>query len=266
MTMSRVSFGDVWEQTRTFIAKEAALLLPVALLCFAIPLMIWSLVMPETLDPAKPPAPGAWMLAPAPLMIVQLVGWLALVSLTLIPAISVREAMHHALRRLPAALGVVLLLAGMGFVLALAVAILAGFASAISGSGRDGAQQIFIVGMMAALLAVATRLAVLWPNVVDGRSGPIGTLKRTLRLTKGNGWRLLGLLILAAVVSGIIDLTAEKAGGSVLLILGRIVGNEALGQSLTLALSAVVVGLWQMVMVVYVAFLYRAFVTAETRR
>jgi|KBSMisStaDraftv2_1062788.scaffolds.fasta_scaffold183846_2 hypothetical protein len=258
--MARVSFTEVWDQTRAFVAKEVALLAPVALTCFALPLMIWSMIMPEAIDPAHPPAPGPWVVAPIPLMLIQLVGWLALVSLVLRPAISVKEAMQHALRKLPAALAVVLVLLGIGSVMAVALAIVTGVVSVFSGAGKEGAQRLFIVLMIVALLIVTTRLIVLWPNVADGQGGPIRTVQRTLRLTKGDGWRLLGLLLLAAVVSAILSLTAEMAGGSVLLLLGRMVGNDALGRSLALALNAIVVGLWQMVTVVYVAFLYRALV------
>jgi hypothetical protein len=256
--MSRVSFGEVWDQTRAFAAKEFALLAPVALACFAIPLIIWSIVEPETLDPAKPPPPGPWMIWPLPLFILQLMGWLTLASLTLIPGISVREAIRQALRRLPVALGILLVLLGVGILLAMAIAIVMGIV-AVAGLGKEGVRPVTVLLMVGLLLVATTRLMVLWPNVAEGKDGPIQSLRRALHLTKGEFWRLFGLLLLAAVVSAVLTLTADVAGGSVMLLLGRMIGNEALGRILAVALSAIVVGLWQMLTVVYVAFLYRAY-------
>jgi hypothetical protein len=147
--MARVSFTGVWDQTRAFVAKELSLLAPVALSCFALPLLLFTMIMPE---PPTAPAMNrsatfdARILWLIPLIFVQIFGWMTLVSLALVPAISVGEGLRRAL-----------------------------------------------------------------------------------------------------------------AGGSVMLLIGRMAHSEALGRMLASLLEAIVVSLWQMVTVIYVAFLYRAF-------
>lgn len=258
--MSRVSLTEVWDQTRSFIAKELSLLAPVALCCFAVPLLVLSLVMPDPPAPGTPPPPGPWLFWPLPLFIIEIFGWLTLVSLALVPAISVGEAMRRGLTRLPIALGVLAVLFVAAFIAITTVAIVATLVASLGGSGKNAAMSLTVVLMLATLLIAMTRLSVLWPAVVDGHEGPINTLRRALLLTGGEFWHLLGLLVLAGAVSALLSLTAQLAGGSLMLLLGRMVHSEALGRSLALALNAIVVGLWQMVTVVYVAFLYRAFV------
>jgi hypothetical protein len=258
--MARVSFTEVWDQTRAFVASELSLLAPVALTCFAVPLLLLSMVMPQAPSVDTPPPPGTWMIWPVPLFIIEVFGWLTLVALALVPAISVGEAMRRALTRLPAALGVMAVLAVAGFILLIALGVVATSVSVLAGSGKNATMSFTIVLLISAMLVAITRLSVLWPTVVDGHGGPIRSLRRALQLTTGEFWHLLGLLLLAATISALLSLTAQLAGGSVMLLLGRIVHSEALGRSLALALNAIVVGLWQMVTVIFVAFLYRAFV------
>jgi hypothetical protein len=256
--MSRISFGDIWDRTRAFAAKEFSLLAPVALACFTIPAILWSMVEPEILDPTKPPAPGAWMFFPIPLLIVQLIGVLTLASLALTPGISVKEALHRAVRRLPVALGVLLVALGAGLLLAIALGTVIGVLKA-AGTAGNVIVAFTVVLFYAIVLIIGTRLLLLWPIVAEGSDGPIQSLRRALRLTRGEFWRLFGLLLLGLIVTVVLAVTATLAGGSVMLILGHMIGDEALGRILAMVLAAIVVGLWQMVTVVYLTFLYRAY-------
>jgi hypothetical protein len=257
--MSRVSFTEVWDQTRAFVVKELPLLAPVALTCFAVPLLLLSMVMPPAPAVDAPPPVGTWLLWPIPLFIIEIFGWLTLVALALVPAISVGEAMRRALTRLPIALGVLTVLIAAGFILLIGVGIVVAMMSMLAGSGKNATLSLTVALLVTVMLVAMTRLSVLWPAVVDRHDGPLTTLRRALRLTAGEFWHLLGLLLLASAVSALLSVTAQLAGGSLMLLLGRMVHNDALGRSLALALNAVVVSLWQMVTVIYVAFLYRAF-------
>lgn len=256
--MSRVSFGDVWDRTRAFAGRESALLAPVALACFALPMIVWAMVAPEAMDPMKPPPPGAWMIWPIPLLILQLVGLLTLSALALTPGISVREAFRQATWRLPVALGILLVALGIGLLLAIAIGVVTG-ALMIAGLSKESVSGLTLTLFLVVLLVASARLMVLWPIVAAGREGPIGALRRAFQLSSGDFWRLFGLLLLALTVSMVLTAAVEMAGGSMMLILGRMIGNEALGRMLGEALSAIILSLWQMVTVVYVAFLYRAY-------
>jgi hypothetical protein len=258
--MARVSFTEVWDQTRAFVTKELSLLTPVALSCFAVPLLVLSMIVPAPPAASTPPTFASWMIWPIPLFIIEIFGWLTLVALALVPAISVGEAMRRALTRLPVALGVLAILFVAAFIIISILGIVATIVTLAAGSGKNATMSLFLILAIAALLIVMTRLSVLWPTVVDGQDGPIKSVQRTLQLTAGEFWHLFGLLLLASAVSAMLSLTAQLAGGSVMLLIGRMAGSEALGRTLMLVLNAIVVSLWQMVTVVYVAFLYRAFV------
>ena len=260
--MARVSLTEVWDQARPFIAKEMSLLAPVALLFFSVPALLWSIVQPESMEMTSLSQPAPWMIWPLPLFVIQTFGSLTLISLALVPGISVREAMRRAVARLPVALGVLAILVAAGVVIAV-IGLGAGGGKAVATPAMNGPLALALLLLALALLVVSTRLAVLWPSVAAGDDGVIKTLQRALRLTEGQFWRLLGLLLLAGVVSKVLDLTSEYAGGSTLLLFGRLLHYDALGRSLALALNAIVAGLWQMVMVVYVAFLYRALAAAR---
>jgi hypothetical protein len=260
--MARVSFTKVWDQTRAFVAREMSLLAPVALSCFAVPLLVLSLVMPPAPSVGTPPPPGPWLIWPIPLFIIEIFGWLTLVALALVPAISVGEAMRRALGRLPTALGVLAILFVVGFILISLEAIVATVVTMAAGSGQNVTMSLTVTLLILTLLILMTRLSVLWPVVIDRHDGPINSVRQALRLTTGEFWHLFGLLLLASAVSALLSLTAQLAGGSLMLLFGRMVHSDALGRSLALALNAIVLSLWQMVTVVYVAFLYRAFVKA----
>jgi hypothetical protein len=261
--MARVSFAEVWDQTRVFVAKELALLAPVALTCFAVPFLLLSMLMPEAPAVDTPPTASALLLLWAiPLFIVEIFGWLTLVALALVPAISVGEAMRRGLTRFPTALGLIAILILASGVLITMLGIVTAVIAKLAGAGKNGSLAIAVVLLAVTMLIAMTRLSVLWPAVVDGNDGPIRTLRRTLRLTADEFWHLVGLLLLASTVSALLSVTAQLAGGSLMLLIGRMANSEALGRSLMLALNAAVVSLWQMVTVIYVAFLYRAFVKA----
>jgi hypothetical protein len=74
-----------------------------------------------------------------------------------------------------------------------------------------GAALLFIPGVI-----VATMLFVATPVCVVERLGPFDSMERSAQLTKGQRWKIFGLLILlgvpAAIVGALIDTAAEVAG------------------------------------------------------
>jgi hypothetical protein len=264
--MSRVSFTEVWDRARGFIAKEWSLLVPVALAWFAVPTMLLSIIMPQPKSLGEPLPNGPWMLWFVPVFLLSIFGSMTLAAMTLVPAVSVGEALRRALARLPTALGALGLLIVAMLFLSLVLGLLASIAAAIAGWGETGALPLATMLLFAGSLVVAVRLAVLWPAVIDGEQGPFVAVRRSLTLTMGKFWRLFGLLLLAVAVTMLLTLATRLAGGSVLLILGDLVGSAALGIGLANALNAIVLSFWLMMVAVYVAFLYRALGDAEGAR
>ena len=252
--MSRVSFAVVWDQARAFIVSEQALLAPVALAWFALPALLLSIVTPDPVPPNLLPAPGGWLAWLLPVYAAIMFGSMTLATMTLVPAISVREALRRATRRLPVGLGV------MAIVLA-ALLVLIALLSQIIAFLPSAAPVIMLV-LLSVMLIGAVRLSLVWPMLIDSDLGPIAVIQRTLGLTRTNFWRLLGLMLLAGMLSGLLIMVAELAGGSLLLLLGRAMGNDALGTGLVMALTAIVGGLCRMVVMVYMALLYRALAPA----
>jgi len=67
------------------------------------------------------------------------------------------------------------------------------------------------------------------PVCVVERLGPWSSLKRSAELTKGERWKIFGLLILlmigGAIVSGMIQLTLVPLGGAVIALIGKLIVN-----------------------------------------
>jgi hypothetical protein len=248
--MSRPSFTEVWDQARAFVTAEAALLVPVALTCFAIPSLLLQVVVPEPVAPQLLPTAGPWLWWFVPVLATMVFGSMALSVMALVPAVSVAEAFRRALGRLPVALA--------SFAMLLFAAVLwASILGQLVQAAPRGA-SVFLLVLLTGLLIGAVRLAFLWPAIIDGHQGPVAVIRGVLALTRNKFWRLLGVVLLATVLTVLLVLVAQLAGGSLLILLGRAAGNETLGLGLMKALTAIVAGLCRMVIVVYIALLYRA--------
>ena len=110
--MATLSIGKAWEETAAFVAREAALLLPVALLFVALPIVLlqemtppelvqWSASMKGTM----PAVPGSYWFSLLLAVVLIWFGSLTLFALALRPGISVAEALRLALHRLPVLIG-----------------------------------------------------------------------------------------------------------------------------------------------------------------
>jgi uncharacterized membrane protein len=104
--------------------------------------------------------------------------------------VSLRESLRAGWRRFPAVIG---------------LAICASVLMAL------GAALLIIPGVV-----VATMLFVATPVCVVERLGPFDSMERSAQLTKGQRWKIFGLLVLlgvaAAIVGALIDTMAEVAG------------------------------------------------------
>lgn len=259
--MPPVSFSRAWDETAALVRREAGLLVPVALALIVLPGVLLDQVRPASAPlPAAPPAgfePA--MLANLANLLVTLFASLVLTLLALRPGISVSEAMGAALRRFGVAVSASLLL-GLGFALLVAPAmpIVLGGEGAVQRLNPAFALLllVYLVGVAVGLLFALVRLLLLNTVVAAEPLGVFATLARSWELTRGLFWRMLGFLGLFVLASMVASVAVVAGGGTVLLGLGRLLGDEALGRLLLdllrgLANAAFVTWLYLMLANVY---------------
>ncbi len=227
---------------RQFLSREWRLALPVALAFLAVPPFVLALIlaplmpqMPSTIDGVRSLSlalPG-WV---TPLMLagglITIVGAMALQALVLLPRISVGEAIVTGLRRLPAFVGMALAV----FAALFAVLILLGLVVGPRGAGGSLLVLITFVGLIAAGLCIA----LVMPLIVDKGLGPITALRTALSFYGGQVPRLIGGLALFSAGAWVVAMAIQVALGSVLLLVGRLLGQPELGQTLVGLLGAIV--------------------------
>lgn len=181
--------------------------------------------------------------------------------------ITVGEAWRLARARVPALFGLVLL---QGLILLLpllaVVAVVVGLAAADAfdtmGSAAAGIGALFgllfILAYIPYLLFFYTRLSLSAPAVVLEGRGVTDAMSRSWRLVKGDSWRVLGILLLTAILAAIISsvlaipftfggsligmLNGDTAGGTVIAALLLAVG-QVVASMITYPFQAGVAGL-----------------------
>jgi hypothetical protein len=252
--MPTISLTSLWDETRAYLAREAALLIPVALGTIGLAMVILFLAAPEQ-QAGKPMPPGPWMVWLIPYFLLLVCGMLALSALAIRPGMSVREALVLAGRRLLPALATLVLL-GLA---AMALLFLLGRAVAIVGQLVGlGTVQAASLGMMIALpvlLVLAVRFLFFFPAMAAGE-GMAGALGASWRLTAPFKWRLLVVWLGFGLVTLLLLATVEFGIGSLMLLVTRAAGDPALGERLVQLLIALLSSLIQLVWLSYVARLY----------
>ncbi|GIH63410.1 glycerophosphoryl diester phosphodiesterase membrane domain-containing protein [Microbispora siamensis] len=162
--------------------------------------------------------------------------------------ITVGEAWRLARSRVPALFGLVLLQALILLLPLLAlVAVLVSLAAAnaFDGTGNAGAGVavlvvlLFFVAYVPYLLFFYTRLSLSAPTIVLEGRGVTDAMSRSWRLVKGDSWRVLGILLLTAILAAIISSVLAipfTFGGS---LIGMLSGGTAGGTAIAALLLAV---------------------------
>lgn len=228
--MARVRIGTVWDDTTAVLADRAGLLAPVAALAFFLPALVRGAIKAYAGVSTGAAALG---LAAALLALVLLVwGQLTVVAVASDPATTRGEASRQAQRRVPAALLVTLI------VIAVAIVAMLPVIGVLAASGFDfqafaaragsttpppipaGASLfigLYALALLAASLWLAARLFLLNPVILHERRG-IGAIGRSMRLTRGLTWKLIGV----ALLLGLVWLVATWAARAVVFIVLRL--------------------------------------------
>lgn len=264
--------GTVWDRTAEFLSDNIAAIVPVALLTFFVPASIQGNFAALTVGGSTELRIGLTLVQLA-FAIVSVWGSMILCAMALEMGDS-RNAGAVARRRLLPMLAVSVAL----FVLALLLLVplpLAFAASGVDVMALANGTAVSIPGGVAAfavlyyiLLVVlffwaAARLIVLTPVVLrENRS--FGAIGQSWRLTRGHTLRIVGVLLLFAIVAIVANLAATTVFGSIFAL---IAGIDAEGLSLAGVLTSIVQALVQtgfmVIAPIFTAKLYLALV-AET--
>ena len=242
-----VVIGSVWDRTVEFISDNLSAVVPIALMGVFVPMSIYTSLAPLTSSVASAErlviqcvmiALGLW----------SLWGKLAITALALDPHGGRSVAIQMAGRRLLPAIGISLLLLAALLLATAPVLIalqLAGFDFVAAASGHptppDGPVRAFIVlyGLLFVLVAlwVAARLSVVLPTMVMERRG-LGVFRRSFRLTRGFGLKIVGVVLLYLIVSAVAEKATQFVFGA---IFGLLFDGES-AVSLATILTSIMVG------------------------
>lgn len=256
--MAVMSIGKAWEETVAFVARERSLLFPVALLFVALPgLIVQEMTPPElaswTMKEAFPDVPFSFWVAMLLGVILIWFGSLTLFALALRPGISVQEALRLSLARLPVLLGTALTVVGLLGAAIVAAAIVIVLLTLVAKPLAAALAMLLGVAVGGMMLFASVRLLLLNPVVIDGNAGVMDSLRHSWALTRGHFWRLLGFILILALLSAIVGSAAQAIFG----VIGGLVGGPD-GARLTGGIAGAAVStLLQVYMLVMLARLYR---------
>ena len=254
---SNLALGAIWDETIAFLRAEWSLLLPVALLGFGLPTVILLLAVPiDAAEAGTIPKLGPWMGWFVPCGILSMLGSLAVSALALRPGVSVRESIEVAIRRLPSALGLLLLYAGLQFAMALPVGVAAALEMR-AGGALGPISMVLNLACIAITIWLFVRLMPIWAVLSDHAQSPWNAVRHAFALTRGCYPKLLLLRVVMVFASLLIMLVLLIPIGAITQLLGRMLGSTSVTIVLSFvatgAMVAVVGGIWT----VFVARLYR---------
>lgn len=242
-----IRIGTVWERTTEVIAGRASLLAWLAGLFLFAPGVLQAIM--RLLAIGNPSSSMKLLAAIVGLAVVVFALWgtLAMIAMASDPSVDRREAIAQARGRLPAALGVMLVILVVTLVVvvlplsfmvagSIDMARLEQGAPALDAATAAKAGWLLIVMSIVALL-VGARLLPLFAVVLLERRG-LGAFARSFALTRGSTIRLIGLMLLYAVVA----LVLIWATTFVLGVTGRILFGQT-GQAWTVLLVSIATGI-----------------------
>lgn len=240
--------GTVWDRTAEFLSDNLAGVLPVALLAFFVPASIEASFQPA-LQSGSTSLILSLRLVQLAFGILSLWGSLTISAMALDMADGRSAGAIGRARLLPALLVSVTVLALM-IVLVLPIPLalqLGGYdlteiargGSAAASIGQQMAAGIAIYGLilLALLLWLAARLFLITPVIVREKR-MFSALRQSWKLTRGMTWRIIGVILLYALVSWVSILAANMVFGSIFTL---VAGGPAEGISLAGVLTSIVV-------------------------
>ena len=274
-----VKMGDVWDRTVAFLGDHLSTILPIALFAIFAPSCI-SGSLADVQVAAGTATRMALGLIPLAFAILSLWGQLAIAALAVEPALG-GNATRAATARLLPAIGVYVVAFMVVFVVlggqAMLFALLGGYdLHQISVAGQTmqrmalplqlsrGVAVVLLIEAGLMLLLVA-RLTPVTAVIMAERRG-VGAFARAFQLTRGLTWKLVGVVVLYAVVTFIAVLAARTVFGSILGLLTSREGPISVAGVLTAVIVAAVSTGFTVLAAAFCAKLYAAIVETGAQR
>jgi hypothetical protein len=269
-----VQMSTVWERTTAFASSALAAIMPIALVLLFVPVSVQIAVTPLLAKQAM----SVRVVVMALFWAVELLGTLSIMVLALGATLRPGAAVRTALPRLGPTIAIFILFLVVVGVLSVP------FGIAIAGAGVDMAQlqagnaagagnlsagaALFILGYGLVLVILGfwltARLLVIEPVILAERRGA-GAITRAFRLTGGLALRIVGVLILYAIVATIAVLAAQTVFGSIFALIAPDDGAIGIATVLTAVVVAAVSTAFKVIAAVFVAKLYMAIVEVHER-
>jgi len=264
-----VKMGDVWDRTVEFLGDRLGALLGVAILGIFVPLSILNALGGLWATAGMGEQLGLLAVSIA-LYVAIFWAYLAITATALDPAVA-STSWSVAARRLPAGVGVYLILMAGIALLLMPVGALFGLSGIDAAAMQRGeavapaAPAMFWAGflvllvVLVALLVVSARLVPLTGVIVAERRGA-GAIARAWTLTRGATWRLIGVLLLYLVVMQVAVLAAQTVFGSILRLFAGGEGAMSVAAIVTGIIVAAVQSGFSLLGAAFAAKLYQAIV------
>lgn len=262
-----ITMSAVWDRTTAFLRDHLAAIAVIAAPTLYGPGVIQDVLQPVAATAAAGPKLGISLLSLA-LSLVAIFGQAALIALAIDPPAGRGGAFARGLARLPAMIGVsLLLLLGVMLLLIPPVVIAAAggvdftalSAQAVPDLAPGSALMIvlYLLILTPVLVWLAARLALVAPIVVGERRG-IGAIRVSFALTRGLAARIVGVFLLFVIVAVVAELAAKAVFGSIFRIAFGPGGTINTASVLTALIVALVSTVVTVILTTFAAQLYLA--------
>jgi hypothetical protein len=268
-----VDMGNIWDRTAEFLSDNARALLPIALLTLLIPHAIRALIsgVPEgEVNPLVAAVIGLLC------VLIALWGQLAVVALALDPDGGRQRAAAAASRGYARALGAMVLVFAVLLVLALPIGGVfaangvdlaamrggGGMAQANLSTSAAAFVSIYAVLLSVLVFVAAIRLALLYP-VIIAEGGTIAAIRRSVALTHGIMWKMIGVWLLFSIVYIVTWLAVTSGIGTIVGLLSPNAGPFSFGRIVVAVMGGLVSMALALIVAAFSAKLYRAVTSAR---
>ncbi len=260
------SYSAVWDETVRTLRAHSTLLIAVAGVFLFLPPLIASYVAPPPQEQGSAAIMDYYSENFGIILIAQLIAFVGnLVLLTLVlddrhPTVA--GSIRTALAMLPAYLLVTIVSAVMLF----AGAVLATLPLYLLAPVLPGVMlAIGFFLLLLPLFHLMGRLVAAGPILVaEGRRNPFDIIRRSFEISRGNGWAVVGLILLVVVAFLILMLAVTLVFGSIQLIVDRSTGGSV-GAFLLLILNSAIGAAFNTVLMVLFASIYQRLTNGAQR-
>lgn len=225
----RVTMDSVWERTSEVVTGRAGILAPIAAATIWLPVVIEQAIVGAATGGQPPVGAAAGLVAVLTILVAICGYWgrLALVAVASDPAVTARDALRAAARRLPLLLGLLAIAALVVAALLIPVGVAIGpYATQLSATESTEMSaslstmppalvafvSLYLVAAAIALLWVVIRLLAVTPIVFLERRG-VASFRRSFEVTRGHFWRLTGVFLLFLIVVLVATVAARSVTG-----------------------------------------------------